>query len=437
MSQTRAPGALARLRQAFAAPAAWRMFLLGFGSGLPFFLLGQTLVVWLRELGWSQGPLGLLGLLTFCYLFKFVWAPALDARAAPLFAALGRRRSWLLLAQMLVALGLLIMALIDPVKAAWAFLAAAAVAAFAGATQDALVDAYRIEIAPIEHQAALAATYTLGYRVGLQLVGGVLVLYLAEYFDWQIAYASMAAFMAVPIVTTLLMREPDDVRSDSARRGFDLKRDLILPFSEFFQRNGFAVALAILAFIGLYKLPDQMLGIAGGFYIDSGFTKVDIANVSKLFGVIMGIAGAFLGGAAVVLYGVRLPLLVAAIAVACSNLAFILMSLHPGELWSFVAAISADNLSQGFAGAVLTAFLSGLTNRYYTATQYALFSSLANLPGKFVGTVGGYVVEATSYTTFFLVSTVSLLPTLALLAWLWRRGDVLPRPAAVGAKNVT
>jgi PAT family beta-lactamase induction signal transducer AmpG len=411
------------------------MFLLGFGCGLPFFLLGQTLVVWLRESGWLQGPLGLLGFLTFFYLFKFVWAPALDARAAPLFTRLGRRRSWLLLAQIFVGLGLLAMALVDPAHAAPLFLAAAALAAFAGATQDAMVDAYRIEIAPLEHQAALSATYTLGYRVGLQLVGGVLVLYLAEFFDWHIAYACMAAFMAIPIVTTLLMREPDDTRSDAMRQGFDLSRDLVQPFSEFFRRNGFAVALAILAFIGLYKLPDQMLGIAGAFYVDSGFSKVDIANVSKLFGVIMGIAGAFLGGAAVVLAGVRVPLLIAAIAVACSNLAFILMSLHPGELWSFVAAISADNLSQGFAGAVLTAFLSGLINRNYTATQYALFSSLANLPGKFVGTVGGYIVEASSYTMFFMVSTVSLLPTLALLAWLWRRGDVLPGPPKTQMKT--
>ena len=187
-------------------------------------------------------------------------------------------------------------------------------------------------------------------------------------------------------------------------------------------RNGWVLALALLAFVGLFKLPDQMIGVlAGPFYLDSGFTKADIATVSKLYGIWIGIAGAFLGGFCVAAFNIRRMLVIAAIAVAISNLAFLLMAMNPSENWAFFVAISADNLSQGFAGTVLVAFMSGLTNRNFTATQYALLVSLANLPGKFIGGLSGYIVEASSYQTFFIFSSISVIPTLLLLAWLWRR----------------
>ena len=182
------------------------------------------------------------------------------------------------------------------------------------------------------------------------------------------------------------------------------------------------LALALLAFVGLFKFPDQMIGVlAGPFYLDSGYTKTDIATVSKLYGVWIGIAGAFLGGVCVAAFDIRRLLVVAAIAVAVSNLAFLLMAMFPSQQWAFIAAITADNASQGFAGTTLVAFMSGLTHRHFTATQYALLVSLANLPGKFVGGLSGYIVEATSYQAFFLVSSLSVIPTLLLLAWLWPR----------------
>ncbi|KAG1534818.1 hypothetical protein G6F50_015467 [Rhizopus delemar] len=171
--------------------------------------------------------------------------------------------------------------------------------------------------------------------------------------------------------------------------------------------------------------------MAGPFYLDSGFDKAAIATVSKLLGVWMGIGGAFLGGIAVAAFGFRRMLLVAALGVALSNLAFLLMAHNPGKLWAFYAALSADNLFQGFAGTVLVAFMSSLTDRNFTATQYALLVSLANLPGKFVGGVSGYIVEATSYSTFFILSSVTVVPTLLLLAWLWPRiVDRGPPPVA-------
>jgi PAT family beta-lactamase induction signal transducer AmpG len=194
------------------------------------------------------------------------------------------------------------------------------------------------------------------------------------------------------------------------------------PFSSFFSNNGLAMGIVLLLFVGFYKFPDQVIGVMSGpFYLDSGYTKSDIATVSKLYGIWMGIAGAFAGGVAVAAFGFRRMLFVAAIGVALSNLAFLLMSHYPAQIWAFYAAITADNLFQGFAGVVLIAFMSSLIDRNFTATQFALLVSLANLPGKFAGGISGYVVEATSYSTFFLLSALTVVPTLALLAWLWRR----------------
>lgn len=405
----------------FGTRSAVTLFFLGFGCGLPFFLVGNTLAIWLRDSGWALGPIGLVSYLTFFYVFKFAWAPLLDTRRLPYFGRLGRRRGWLLAAQLSIAAGLAALAITGPVASVPLFLALAGFTALAGATQDTMVDAYRVEIAPIDAQAALAATYTLGYRIGLQLCGGALVLYLADFAGWRIGYLSMAVLALIPVVATLLSPEPESSqRIDSeVRPGFVAA--YVKPFAEFFRRHGWIMGLVLLAFVGLFKMPDQMLSIAGPFYLDTGFSKSDIATVSKIYGVWMGIGGAFLGGFAVAAMGVRKSLLVAALAVALSNLLFILMSLHPGEIWTFVATISGDNLSQGFAGTVLVAFISGLVDKHYTATQYALLSSLANLPGKLIGGFSGFIVEASSYTVFFVVSSVSVIPTLLLLAWLWRR----------------
>lgn len=408
----------------FGTPAALTMCFLGFGSGLPFLLVGYTLSIWLRESGWDLGPIGLVSYIGFFYVLKFTWAPLLDARRLPVFARLGRRRGWLFASQALLIAGLAAMAVTGPGSSVPLFLSLVAVTAFAGATQDTMVDAYRIEIAPVEAQGALAATYTLGYRLGL-ICGGALVLYVAEAASWRVGYLSMAALVIIPAIATLLAREPEVSERVAGERVPSFAEAYVQPFTEFFRRFGWVLAVLLLAFVGLYKLPDQMLAITGPFYLDSGFDKADIATVSKLYGVWIGIAGAFLGGVAVAAFGVRWPLVVAALAVAVSNLLYIVMAHHPGEIWTFVLAISGDNFSQGFAGPVLVAFMSGLTEKHFTATQYALLSSLANLPGKLIGGVSGYIVEAYSYSFFFIFSALSIAPTLLLLAWLWRR--IAPR----------
>lgn len=439
----KAPNALRRIAQAFAQPSALTLFVFGFGSGLPFLLVGYSLSIWLRETGLDLGSIGLVSYISLLYTLKFFWAPVLDRYAPPL--PIGQRRGWLLLAQLVVAAGLVAMGLYGPQAAALGpFLWLMALVAFAGATQDSVVDAYRIEVATPEAQGALAATYMFGYRVGL-IVGGAGVLYIADGMGWARAYCAMGALMLIPAVATLLVREPPRdkvsgaaapeytpvmetfiaplVRRVPSSRPFLLSR-FIAPLVDFLARNGPLLAVALLLFVGLFKLPDQMLGvITGPFYRDSGFSKSEIATVAKLYGVWIGLAGTLAGGVAIAAFGARRLMLPAAIAVALSNLLFILMALYPGEEWSFIAAISGDNFSQGFAGTILVAFMSALVSRHYTATQYALLSSLANMPGKLLGGLSGFMVQAWTYTGFFVFSAVSIVPTLLLLWWLSRRPE--------------
>jgi len=420
----------AGIRRAFGTPSALTMALLGFGCGLPFLpIASMTLSTRLRDSGLDLGSIGLISLASFFYLFKFVWAPLLDRYVFRPLGLFGRRRSWLLASQLGIAAGLAALAFVRPELGVAPLVGWVLFTSFCGATQDSVVDAYRIEIAPANAQAALAATYTLGYRIGL-ILGGAGALYLADFASWKIAYLGMAALMLAPLLATLLSREPVAPEMTVQRR-IDFLGAFWQPFSSFFRNNGVAFGLALLVFVGLFKFPDQVIGVmAGPFYLDSGYSKADIATVSKLYGIWAGIGGAFLGGMCVAAFGFRRMLLVAALGVALSNLAFLLMARHPSELWAFYAAITADNVAQGFAGTTLVAFMSSLTDRNFTATQFALMVSLANLPGKFAGGVSGYVVEASSYGTFFLLSALTVVPTLLLLAWLWPRiREAAPVPA--------
>ena len=413
------------IKRAFATPSALTLFCLGIGSGLPFLLVGgMTLSTWLRDVGFELSVIGLISFAGFFYVLKFLWAPLIDKYSLPF---LGRRKGWLVVSQLVLIVALVAIALLGPESSLSVFIILVGVAAFAGATLDTVVDAYRIEIAPPEFQAALASTYILGYRIALILSGAV-AFYLAELWGWRIAYLVMALFLLIPLIASIISKEPDNQRALAAR-DIHIVDAFIKPFQEFFSRNGILLALALLAFVGLFKLPDQMIGVmAGPFYLDSGYTKADIATVSKLYGVWVGIAGAFLGGICIAIFSMRSMLFVATIVVSVSNIAYLLMANNPGQDWAFFATISADNISQGFAGVVLVAFMSSLTNQNFTATQYALLASLANLPGKFIGGLSGYIVEASSYSWFYILSSLSVIPTLLVLAWLWNR---LQTPEAV------
>lgn len=419
----------------YTRPRVFAMIWLGFSAGLPFLLIGPTLSGWQRDVGVERSVIGFFSWIGILYSIKVLWAPVVDRVALPLLTrVLGKRRSWILVAQLVIAAGLLGMAQVDPVAdlalVAWFAL----LVAFGSATQDITIDAYRIEAMDPEFQGAMAAAYVLGYRIAL-LVGGAGAFYLAEGFSWEVAYVVMAALMAGGVVTTLALREPDHAAAAAARalesrveqalgvatRGGPLGRALaflsdavIAPFVDFFARNG-REALLILLLISLYKLSDITMGVmANPFYLDLGFSKTDIADVTKIFGFFMTIAGAALGGMLVVRYGIARPLVLGAVLVALTNLLFAGLAVLEPSLPLLAVVVSADNLSGGIAASVFIAYLSSLTNQAYTATQYALFSSLMTLPAKVLGGFSGVVVDAYGYMAFFLYAGLLGIPAVLL-----------------------
>lgn len=426
-------------------PRVAGMLFLGFSAGLPFLLIFATLSAWLREDGVTATTIGFFSWAGIMFSIKVVWAPVIDRLPLPgLTRWLGRRRSWMLLGQLGIAVGLLGIAISDPSQDVSRLAVLVVVVAFFSATQDVAIDAYRIEAVQREVQGAMAAAYILGYRIAL-LTGGAGALYIAEFVSWHAAYASMAALMGVGMATVLLIREPDSPRDRAVqvtgelperlrRRKLPPRTEAVLawlygavacPFIDFFRRYG-RVALLILLFVGVYRLSDITMGVmANPFYIDLGFSKAEIASVTKVFGFFMSILGAGLGGVLVARYGVLRPLVLGATLVAATNLLFAWMAQVGPDIRLLTMTISADNLAGGLAGAVFVAYLSSLTSTAYTATQYALFSSLMTLPGKFVGGFSGVVVDSYGYVDFFLVAAAIGLPAIALaLLLIHRRGTL-------------
>ncbi len=404
--------------RAFAQPSAWTMFFFGFASGMPFLLVAGTLAYWLKENGIELKNITLIASAGLAYTLKFLWSPLVDRWRLPLLGRLGQRRGWLLLALLVVIVGLLLMAQLTPDRLA-AFVWITLMTAFAGATLDIAVDAYRIEIAPQEAQGALLATYSLGYRIAL-IVTGALALVLADHVPWPLVYRSMAAVMLIPVVAVLLSREPDVVRVRAASWGEGLYVGVVEPFLDFFRRFGITLAVVLLGFILLAKISDQSLGggIMAPFYLDQGFTKTQIAAVTKVWGIWVGIAGVFIAGLAVARWGVKWPLLAGIVLGAISNLLYVWLIGADGDVWKLTLVISGENLAQGFQGTTLVAFLSALVNQRFTATQYALFSSLVMLPGKLLGAISGGIVEQTGYGVYFWITALVAVPAVALFFWL-------------------
>jgi len=419
--------------RAFTQPAAWTMFFFGFSSGLPFLLVAGTLAFWLKDYGIELKNITIIASAGMTYALKFLWAPLLDHARVPLLSRLGRRRGWLLLAQMVVIVGLLGMAAITPARLE-AFVMLTLLVAFAGATQDIAVDAYRIEIATVNAQGALVATYSLGYRVALILTGA-LALFMADHMAWPKVYVAMAAAMAIPVVATLMSREPEVHRRAPSSWSQAMRYAVIEPFADFFRRYGWALAALTLLFILLFKIPEQALvgGIMSPFYRDMGFSKTEIGAVTKLYGTIMGLVGVFLGGAAVARWGARRPLLFSIVTCACSNLLYLWLIQRQGDIAVLTLVISCENLTLGFLGTAAVAFLSSLVSREHTATQYALLSSMVNLPGKVLGIFAGGIVEATGYGTYFVIATLAVLPATLLFLVLWPRFRAADRAAAATA----
>jgi PAT family beta-lactamase induction signal transducer AmpG len=473
MAETSTTGAVQPARRwrdalrVYREPASLRMFFLGFAAGLPLLLVLGTLSFRLREAGIDRATIGFLSWVGLAYGIKWAWAPLVDRLPLPwLTRMLGRRRSWLLLAQAGVVAGLIGMALADPRAGLNGLIGFALLVAFSSATQDIALDAYRIESAQVEKQAALAAVYQTGYRLAMIWAGaGVLWIAARSAGDdtagysaaaWTTAYFAMAASMLVGIATVLVSPEPipgagrvqDDgeeqalARRLMAERGMSaraaavaawMRTAVVGPFADFIARYRWH-ALLLLALIAVYRISDVVMGImANPFYVDMGYTKDEVAAVSKLYGVVMTLAGAFVGGVLALRFGVTRILMLGAVLSAASNLLFAWLATRGHDLTGLIFTISADNLSAGIASAAFIAYLSSLTNVRYSATQYALFSSVMLLLPKFVAGFSGVFVDAWGYVAFFYSTALLGVPVL-LLVWLASRvheqGPAAPARAA-------
>ncbi|PKR54619.1 AmpG family muropeptide MFS transporter [Thalassospira marina] len=499
------------------------MLFLGFSAGIPILLIFSTLSIWLREAGVERATVTYFSWAALGYSFKFVWAPLIDRLPLPgLHATLGRRRSWLIVAQTAIIVSILWMGLTDPAQHLTMMAFAAVALGFSSATQDIVIDAYRIEAVDTDLQAMMSSAYIAGYRIGM-IVAGAGALTIAALVEgdgtymplaWRVAYGCMALAMCVGVLTTLLISEPEVTRKDSKYfhqtsdyirflamfaltiiafiaaniwagnvvaplkdtfiadgmtkelAGFltgslqlaiavlfavgvawlttligitpreMVRETYIAPVKDFVDRYG-RVAIVVLALIGFYRIADIVMGVmANVFYTDIGFSKEEIAAVSKTFGLFMTIAGSFLGGVLSVRYGVIRVLFLGALLSAITNILFAIMAQLPANTVMFAVVIMADNLSGGLATAAFIAYLSGLTNISFTAMQYAIFSSIMTLFPKVIAGFSGTVVDAVGYQAFFIGTAIMGLPVLLLVVLAGRLTDVEhPKPAPARTKG--
>lgn len=502
--------------KSFLHPRVITMLFLGFSAGIPLLLIFSSLSLWLVEAGVQRSTVTYFSWAALGYSFKFLWAPLIDRLPVPLLTRLlGRRRAWLLVAQFLVISAIVLIAFVDPSQGEEHLTLMAFAAIFLGfsaATQDIVIDAYRIESADPSLQALMSSTYIAGYRIGM-LASGAGALVLASYFGstkesylysaWHWTYLCMAVFMLVGVFTTLIVSEPEKTPKNLSKHTtgqylqflllfviciiifiltfISLKAPVssaklmlasflgapvssfimeffrltasgisvavsvylisftrfvdkelvwesyIAPISDYFKRYGTQIAIALLVFIGFYRVSDIVLGvIANVFFLEIGFTKLQIAAVVKTFGLFMTIAGGFLGGLLAVRFGIIKVLFLGAVLTVLTNLLFMLLATSGNDIVLLYMVISADNLSAGIASAAFVAFLSSLTNISFTAVQYAIFSSLMTLMPKLIGGYSGSIVESIGYSNFFLVASLMGIPVIILLYFLSKHFQLRP-----------
>lgn len=408
---------------AFLHPRVLAMLFLGFSSGLPYLLVFSTLTAWLADVGVHRGTIGMFALVSLTFSLKFLWAPLVDGFRLPvLHRLLGRRRSWMLLAQLGTIAGLVLLSTTNPLENVIPVALFALLASFSSATQDIAIDAWRIEAVRVERQAAMAAGYQYGYRIAI-LVSGAGALFLADQYDWGLTYLLMAVFMVVGIAAVLSIGEPEHDESAPARRSFWewTNSHIVQPFADIFRRYGL-YALAILAFVALFRISDYLMGIMSmPFYLDMGYTKSEIAAVAKLYGTVATLAGVLVGGLVVSRFGLRGPLIASAILLPLTNLAFAALALAgETDLWLLAGVITGDNFTVGLSGTAFIAFLSSLTSRQHTATQYALLSSLMALPGKILSSQAGFVSLDIGWVNFYVLVCLAGIPAILLAIYVTR-----------------
>ena len=412
------------------------VFFMGFASGLPFLLAGATLSIWLTEVGVSLTTIGLFTLVGTPYNLKYIWAPFIDRLQIPVLShLLGRRRSWMVLIQLCLMISIIALGLSNPQAGPGLTAFFALAVAFLSSSQDIVIDAYRIEILDEEQQGAGAAMTQAGYRFGL-LASGAGSLYLATELQWSLVYGIMAGLVLVGLITTLFAPVPKAEKRineliDNQDNWFRVT--IVDPFLEFFQRNNLGIAFLILAFILLYKFGDAFAGVmANPFYIKIGFTKIEIANVSKIFGVFSTLLGVFAGGLFVKRFGILKSLFYCGILQMLSNLMFAAQAAIGPQVGFLFLTIGIENLSGGMGSAAFVAYLSMLCNTTYTGTQYALFTSFMAFGRTWLSAISGWVADNTDWVTFFVSSTFVALPGLLLLVWMMKK---LPMEVQRGQAN--
>ncbi|QIG49191.1 AmpG family muropeptide MFS transporter [Nordella sp. HKS 07] len=431
---------------AYLTPRMLVILAMGFASGLPLLLTLSTLSYWLSKLGVDKTTIGLFALVGTPYTFKFLWSPIMDQVPLPVLTRLlGRRRSWLLVTQVLLAVAIFAMGQVDPRVDPWTTALIAVIVAFLSASQDIVIDAYRIEFLPKDEQGHGAAATQIGYRFGLLLAGAGAV-GLSDFYSWSVVFGVLSAAMVASAVLTLLIPEPKGAMAHGKRDYAQwVKESVIAPFADFTSRTGWVV---ILLFVLFYKFGDALGGtMANPFYVEMGYTGLEIASISKVWGVWMTIVGAVIGGIAVARWGVFRALLIGGILQAVTNFAFAYVALRGAEyglcarealaadpnavvsnlcaayrhdLPALAIAITADNIAGGAAGAALIAYLSGLCNVAFTATQYALLTSFMAQGRTWLSSGSGWLADHTDWFTFWSLTAFLAVPGLLLLLWIMR-----------------
>ena len=412
-------------------PRVLAILFLGFSSGLPLALTGTTLSLWLREEGLTLTSIGLLANVATPYALKFLWAPLVDKMPIPILSKLlGRRRGWMVLTQICLILSILGLGSTNPAEhieltALFAFLIA-----FSSATQDIVIDAYRVEISDEKSMAAGAAAIVFGYRIGM-LVSGAGALYLASSLSWQATFSIMASLIFIGIITILIAGEPktrntakESVPGTTEGPNYVkwVREAVIDPFAEFLTRPGW---LPILLFVMFYKFGDSLAGVMSTpFFYDLGFTKIEIANVSKIYGTAATFIGLAIGGWLMAASGLYKTLWICGFLQLSSNLMYALQALAGNDVGVLAFTVGIENLAGGMGTAAFVAYLSSLCNIAFTATQYALLSSFMATARIWFSSPGGWLAENLGWVEFFLLTTVAAVPGMLLLWWLTRPGQL-------------
>lgn len=387
----------------------------GFASGMPLYVLFQLVPAWLKDGGVSLTEIGLFALVGIPYTWKFVWAPLMDRWIPPF---LGRRRGWMLICQLALLLSIGILGSFEPARSTWLIAWLAAAVAFFSASQDVALDAYRREILPDEELGLGSAIHVQAYRIS-SLVPGSLSLILADTLPWSTVFWITAGFMAIAVIMTLAVTEPDS----ELPTGTGLRQAIVAPFAEYLDRRGLGGLLLVLGFMFFYKIGDNMAtALATPFYLDMGFSKTQIGLVAKHAALWPAIFGGLVGGLIMIKIGINRALWLFGVVQVVSILGFAILANNGPILWMLAAVISFEYLGVGMGTAAFTAFIARETSKTFAATQFALFTALAALPRTFANASTGMIVEQVGWVSFFLLCAILAIPGMLMLLWVapWR-----------------